>query len=275
LRIRDIMSKAGATKGTDILPILSHALSMNKEKILINLDKEIGEDDVRFVEAIIGERKKGKPLAYITGEKEFFSHSFFVDGRVLIPRPETELLVEEALAILEKREDMRSVMDVGTGSGIIGNTIARLSSRSVLCVDISRDALMVAQKNSLTSGVAERLTFLCSDLTTGIKKGRKFDMIVANLPYVAEYEWDNLMVDVKEYEPAPALLGGPDGLDIYRRFVRLLPDHLSERGCVLVEIGDGQGEKMVNMFESCGLKAMLKKDLAQKERVVTGSWTNL
>ena len=275
MRIRDIMSKAGATKGTDILPILSHALSMKKEKILINLDKEIGGDDVRFVEAMIDERKKGKPLAYITGEKEFFSRSFFVDGRVLIPRPETELLVEEALAILQRREDIRSVADVGTGSGIIGNIIARLSSRSVLCVDISMDALRVAQKNSLTSGVAEKLTFLCSDLMTGIKKGRKFDMIVANLPYVAECEWDNLMVDVKEYEPAPALLGGPDGLDIYRRFVRLLPDHLSERGCVLVEIGDGQGKKMVNMFESRGFRAMLKKDLAQKERVVTGSWTNL
>jgi release factor glutamine methyltransferase len=275
LRIRDIMSKAGATKRTDILPILSFALSMKKEKVLINLDKEIGEDDARFVEAIMGEREKGKPLAYITGEKEFFSRSFFVDGRVLIPRPETELLVEEALAILERREDIRSVMDVGTGSGVIGNTIARLSLRRVLCVDISRDALAVAQKNSLAPEVSERLTFLCSDLMTGIKRGRKFDMIVANLPYVAGDEWDDVMRGVKDYEPELALLGGPDGLDIYRRFVRLLPDHLSEHGCVLVEIGDGQGKEMVNMFESRGLRAVLKKDLAQKERVVIGSWTNL
>ena len=275
MRIRDIMSKAGATKGTDILPILSFALSMKKEKVLINLDKELGEDDARFVETIMGERLKGKPLAYITGEKEFFSRSFFVDGRVLIPRPETELLVEEALAILERRKDIRSVMDVGTGSGVIGNTIARLSSRSVLCVDISRDALAVAQKNSLAPEVSERLAFLCSDLMTGIKEGRKFDMIVANLPYVAEYEWDDVMTGVKDYEPELALLGGPDGLDIYRRFVRLLPDHLSERGCVLVEIGDGQGKEMLNMFESRGFRAVLKKDLAQKERVVIGSWTNL
>jgi release factor glutamine methyltransferase len=275
LRIRDIMSKAGATKGTDILPILSFALSMKKEKVLINLDKEIGEDDARFVETIMGEREKGKPLAYITGEKEFFSRSFFVDGRVLIPRPETELLVEEALAILGRRKDIRSVMDVGTGSGVIGNTIARLSSRRVLCVDISRDALAVAQKNSLAPEVSERLTFLCSDLMTGIKKGRKFDMIVANLPYVSEYEWDDVMTGVKDYEPELALLGGPDGLDIYRRFVRLLPDHLSERGCVLVEIGDGQGKKMLNMLESRGFRAALKRDLAQKERVVIGSWTNL
>lgn len=262
-------------KGADILPILSFALSMKKEKILISLDKELGADEAGYVEAIIRERERGKPFAYITGEKEFFSHPFFVDKRVLIPRPETELLVEEALAILRKREDIRSVMDAGTGSGIIGNTIARLASRNVLCVDISMDALAVAQKNGLASGVPERLDFLCSDLMTGIKGGRKFDMILANLPYVAEHEWEGLAADVREYEPGSALLGGADGLDIYRRFVRLLPDHLNKPGYVLVEIGPGQGKKMVDMFESCGLEAVLKKDLAQRERVVIGSWTNL
>ena len=262
-------------KGTDILPILSFALSMKKEKILVCLDNEIGENEARAVERILRERQEGKPLAYITGEKEFFSQSFFVDRRVLIPRPETELLVEEALAILDKRNDIRTVMDVGTGSGIIGATIARLSSRSVLCVDISMDALTVARRNASASEAPERLAFLCSDLMTGIKKGRKFDMILANLPYVAEREWDDIMRDVKEYEPGVALLGGPDGLEIYRRFVRLLPEYLGEHGCVLVEIGPGQGQKMVNMLESRGLKAVLKKDLAQRERVVIGSWTNL
>ena len=275
MRIRDIMSKAGAMEGSDILPILSHALAMKKEKILISLDEDIGDDAARAVEALVLERRKGKPLAYITGEKEFFSHPFFVDGRVLIPRPETELLVEEAVAILEKRDDIRSIVDVGTGSGIIGNTIARLTSRHVLCVDISMDALVVARKNSLASGVPERLSFLCSDLLSAVKKGRKFDMIVANLPYVAEREWDDVMKDVKEYEPELALLGGPDGLDIYRRFAGFLPEHLSASGCVLVEIGPGQGKKMVDMFESCGLEAVLKRDLAQRERVVIGSWTNL
>jgi len=274
LRIRDIMSKAGAMRGTDILPILSFALSMKKEKILVSLDSEIGDDEARAVEAILRERQEGKPLAYITGEKEFFSRSFFVDPRVLIPRPETELLVEEALAVLEKRDDIRTVMDVGTGSGVIGATIARLSSRNVLCVDISMDALAVARRNAAVSGVPERLTFLCSDLMEGIKKGRKFDMILANLPYVAEGEWDDVMRDVKEYEPGLALRGGADGLEIYRRFIRLLPDHLAERGCVLVEIGPGQGKKMIDMFESRGLRAGLKKDLAQRERVVIGSWTN-
>lgn len=262
-------------KGADVLPILSFALSIKKEKILVSLDNEIGDEAARTITTLVREREAGKPLAYITREKEFFSHSFFVDGRVLIPRPETELLVEEALAILEKRNDLRSVMDMGTGSGVVGNTIARLSLRSVLCVDISPGALDVAQKNGRDSGMAERLTFLCSDLMSGIKKGRKFDMIVANLPYVAEHEWDGLMRDVKEYEPASALLGGPDGLDIYRRFVRLLPDHLSEHGFVLIEIGDGQGKKVAELFESSGLNAALKKDLAGKERMVRGSWTDL
>ncbi len=275
MRIRDIMAKAGEIQGLDSLNILSFALSLRKEEVLMDLDREIGEEEAWNVLRLFEERKAGKPLAYITGEKEFFSHSFAVDRGVLIPRPETELLVEEALTILERRSDLVTVVDMGTGSGAIGATIARLSSRKVMCVDVSMEALRTARRNGLNSGVPERLTFVCSDLFEAIGPGRRFDMILANLPYVAEDEWDEVMIDVKGYEPALALLGGLDGLDVYRRFVSCLPDRLNRNGFALMEIGaPGQAGKMVDLLKSCGLSATIKKDLAHKERVITGSWTN-
>jgi release factor glutamine methyltransferase len=276
LRIRDIMAKGSELKALDALSIVSFALSMRKEEALTRLDAEIEDGAARRIERFFEERKAGKPLAYITGEKEFFSHPFLVDSRVLIPRPETELLVEEALAILAKRPDIRTVMDMGAGSGVIGNMVARISARNAVCVDISPDALAVAKKNGEDPAVSERLTFLCSDLFGGVTRRAKFDMILANLPYVAEDEWDEVMIDVKGYEPSLALLGGDDGLHIYRRFVSGLPEHLSRGGYALCEIGSrDQAEKMKDLMKSYGLEAAVKKDLADKERVIIGTWINL
>ncbi len=269
MRIRDVMAKRGGLGGQDTLNIVSFALSMRKEETLTRLDMELGEDARQRVERLLDAREAGKPLAYITGEKEFFSRPFHVDGRVLIPRPETELLVELALDILKKEPWIRTVLDMGTGSGIIGNTIARISSRNVLCVDISQEALQVARENGRDAEVSERLTFLCSDLFSGIRENARFDMILANLPYVAENEWDEVMTDVRDFEPALALKGGPDGLDIYRKFVGELGGYLSGGGYVLAEIGaTGQAEKMVDLLKSCGLSGIVKTDLAGRERMI-------
>jgi release factor glutamine methyltransferase len=275
LRIKDLMAKAGDIQGLDVINIISFALSMRKEGVLAGLDAELDEEKSARIDRLLNERRRGKPLAYITGEKEFFSHPFLVDERVLIPRPETELLVEEALSILEKSPPIRSIVDMGTGSGIIGATIARLSSRDVLCTDVSVGALNVAKENARRAGVEDRLTFLCSDLFDGVRKEEKFDMILANLPYVREDEWAGVMVDVKDFEPTRALLGGPDGLDIYRRLIQALPERLGPEGYVLLEIGaPGQAEKVGELFKSCGIAAKMKKDLAHRERVVIGSWIN-
>ncbi|MBA4416819.1 MAG: peptide chain release factor N(5)-glutamine methyltransferase [Syntrophus sp. (in: bacteria)] len=276
MRIKDIAAQSGKVEGLDIINIFSFVLSMKKEEILMNPEREIEAEKARSIERLLEERRCGKPLAYILGEKEFFSHPFLVDQRVLIPRPDTELLVEEALAILDKNPLMGAIMDMGTGSGIIGGTIARIAEKHVLCVDISRDALSVAEKNSRTAGVSGRLSFLCSDLFAGIKRETKYDMIAANLPYVAQGEWDSLMKDVREYEPRLALLGGGDGLDIYRRFTADLPDYLKDDGYVLCEIGgEEQAIKMAHLFESRGLRTAIKRDLSHRERVIIGSWTSL
>ena len=275
MRIRDIIAKAGKHGQPDALGIVAFALSRRKEEVLAGLDAQVEDGPAAVIEGLLKERAAGKPLAYITGEKEFFSQPFFVDGSVLIPRPETELLVEEALAILERRPDMEQVLDMGAGSGAVGATIARLSSRRVVCADISLDALLTARKNGARMGVADRLAFVCSDLTGALRRGMKFDMIVANLPYVAENEWADVMREVKDYEPALALLGGPDGLDVYRRLVRDLPGRLGAEGRVLFEIGPyGQAGRMAELFGSIGLASEVKKDLAGRERVIIGSWIN-
>ncbi len=276
MRIGDITGHTTRIGGLDAINILSFVLSMKKEEVLTHGDMEIGEETFERIENLFRERAKGKPLAYITGAKEFYSQTFFVDRRVLIPRPETELIVEEALAILRRMTNQASILDVGTGAGIIGNIIAHATGKDVVCTDISRDALCVAEKNGRNAGISGRLKFVCSDLFTGIKPGKKFGLIAANLPYVADGEWDSLMIDVKEYEPRPALIGGEDGLDIYRRFTADLLAYLSEDGYVLCEIGGTQqAEEMVRMFRSIGLTSMVKRDLAQKERVIIGSWTSL
>lgn len=261
--------------GLEKVAIISRVLSLRSEAVLAHPDREMGESAARRIKDLFAQRETGKPLAYITGEKEFFSHPFAVDGNVLIPRPDTEVLVEEALSILGGRPLMRSVVDMGTGSGIIGNTVARKSGRSVLCVDVSTPALSVAQKNGRDPAVSGRLTFLCSDLFYAVKKGARFDMVLANLPYVPEGEWEDLMKDVKEFEPALALLGGADGLDVYRSFVRALPDHMEEGGYVLCEIGSArQADMLGELLASVGCMVTKKKDLAGKERVVIGKWIN-
>jgi len=275
LRIKDIIAKAGKHEQPDALNIVAFALSRRKEEVIAGLDAQIEDELAIAIEGLLGERARGKPLAYITGEKEFFSQPFFVDGSVLIPRPETELLVEEALAILERRTDMEYILDMGTGSGAVGATIARLSSKRVICADISMDALRVAKKNGARLCAPGQLAFVCSDLMGAVRGGRKFDMIVANLPYVTDNEWADVMREVKDYEPALALLGGRDGLDIYRRLAASLPTHLHAEGCVLLEIGPyGQAGRMAELLRTIGLASKVKKDLAGRERVIIGSWTN-
>ncbi len=206
---------------TEVLSIISYVYATTKEEILASMTKEIEDTRFRDIERYINERKDGKPLAYITEKKEFYSQEFFVDKNVLVPRPETEILVEEALRILwTNKRHMENILDMGTGSGAIGLTIAQRAEKHVFCVDISKEALVVARKNARTLGVLERASFLCSNLFGGVKEGIKFDMILANLPYVGSEEWDALMPDVKNFEPRRALYGGKDGIEIYQAFLQ-------------------------------------------------------
>ncbi|OPY75517.1 MAG: Release factor glutamine methyltransferase [Syntrophorhabdus sp. PtaU1.Bin050] len=275
MRILEIMTGQEGVGRLDVVSVLAFALAVRQEEVLMNLDRSLDEETTHQVLALLKERSQGKPLAYITRRKEFFSESFFVDERVLIPRPDTETLVEAATDILNSKPNMEYVLDMGTGSGAIGLIIAKKTGKRVVCVDISPEALAVAEKNSRDLGVRDKVDFLCSDLFGGTRREKKFDMVVANLPYVAQTEWDSLMRDVRAYEPRMALDGGADGAEVYRRFVQELPHHLKTGGCVLCEIGGaGRAEQVREMLHAVGFSIVTKRDLSGNARVLLGSWTS-
>lgn len=259
-----------------MINIVSHALALSKEKVLVDLDREVDEKRAIYIRSLVNDRARGKPLAYITNQKEFFSEPFFVDEHVLVPRPETEALVEEALEIIGGRPGTPRVIDMGTGSGAIGIMLSKRARCSVVLVDVSPAALGVAKKNAGMLGVRNGAGFVCSDLFGGIKEGGRFDMVLANLPYVSRAEWDALPVDVKAFEPRGALHGGEDGMEVYRRLVPMLPRYLKEHGHVLCEIGsEAQSRAMQYMMEPLGFEVTVKRDLSGKERVIIGTWKNL
>ena len=273
MRIKDVFNKnRNIVVPLDLINILSYALSLSKEKLFVNFDRELNKKESLIIDRLIGERNKGKPLAYIIKHKEFFSEKFHVDQNVLVPRPETEILVEEALKLIKNNSRTLRIMDMGTGSGVIGIIIAKKTLCEMFCIDISFSATKVAKKNATQFNIENNIKFICSDLFTSLKKERIFDLILANLPYVSQSEWDIVSEDVKTYEPGTALYGGEDGLEIYSRFVSELPYYLKKEGHVLCEIGSNfQARKMKDMLECIGLKVAIKSDLSGRERVIKGS----
>ena len=275
MRVKDILSKDNRVPQLDLMGLVSHSLGLSKEALFVGLDREIEEWEARQIDELVEERRTGRPLAYITRMKEFYSEEFFVDGHVLVPRPETEQLVDEALRIIENRAKPVSVLDMGTGSGAIGIIVAKKASCEVLCVDISPGALRVARQNARLLCPDANISFACSKLFDSIKADKRFDLVLANLPYIPTEEIDALAVDVKDFEPRVALDGGPDGLDVYREFLAALPEYLEEGGHLLCEIdGYFQSKRMEEMVQSIGLRAETKRGFSGRERVITGSWIN-
>ncbi len=276
MRIKDFLRENRDIAPLDAIAMVAYVLGTGKEQIFRMPEHLLDEEATLRLKGLAEERRQGRPLAYITGIREFYSEPFSVDERVLIPRPETELVVDEALRILEKKTGISYIMDMGTGSGAIGITLARRLKTRVFGVDISPPALSVALENSRRLHVEERISFFCSDLFSAVRGDVIFDLVVANLPYVPTEEWEQLMVDVKEYEPKLALDGGVDGLEVYRRFIPTVRRHLKDGGRVLCEIdGAVQAARVKQMLQSEGFAASVEKDLTGRERMVEGLWTNL
>lgn len=273
--IRELFLDEKAMSRTDLVAIVSHVLSLSKEQVLMEPERSLDPKDSERIRRLIGQRKEGKPLAYLTGQREFFSESFHVNEHVLIPRPETELLVEEALALLERLNRPARILDMGAGSGIIGTLLAKGGAKEVLCVDVSFDALLVARQNAVALEVEGTTSFLACDLFSSIRKEPVFDFICANLPYVGRVEWGTLPVDVRSYEPEGALLGGDTGVELYTRFVSEAVGYLRPGGAILCEIGNAaQAEAVGRLLQEAGLEIVVKKDLSGRERVVRGVWTS-
>jgi release factor glutamine methyltransferase len=248
--------------------LLAHALGCTKIDLYVRHEEEPPEDRRTAFREMIRKRAEGMPVAYLVGHREFYSLSFDVTPAVLIPRPETETLVLEALRLL-KPLDAPRVLDLGTGSGCIAVSLAKQHKAArVTAVDISPAALAVAAGNAAKHGVADRIGFLEGDLFAPVA-GQTFDVIVSNPPYIAHAEFPTLDPGVRDYEPRPALDGGPDGLDVYRRLAAAAAGFLAPGGTILVEVGATQAPAVRELLAAKLEPGPTFKDAAGRPRVVT------
>lgn len=224
------------------------AFVLRKEPVFLiaHPEYQLIADESSVFDTIIRRRAAREPFHYITGQKEFFGLAFKVSPAVLIPRPETEILVEEAIKLLRPVQNAE-FYEIGVGSGCISISIlSGVPDGSAVAVDISEAALDVAAQNAERHNVTERVELITADLFAGLN--RKFDAIVTNPPYIPDNELEVLQAEVKTYEPHSALFGGSDGLDIIRRIVNEAPYFLHPNGFIMIEIGFGQAEKVRRMF---------------------------
>ncbi len=240
----DHLCQAGIANATlEAMWIIEEALGVSRLQFHTQVNDVIDHDTYQKVHSLIERRASREPLQYVLGSQEFFGLDMLVRPGVLIPRPESELLVQEVIAKLETYPQP-VIIDVGTGSGCLAISVAlALKSAMVIASDRSLDALHIAKINGLKHGVGSRILWLAGDLITPLLSSRlagKVTAIIANLPYISHSEWDRLSPDVKDFEPRLALDGGPDGLDIYRRLLKEAPDVLASDGIMYLEIGLGQ-----------------------------------
>jgi release factor glutamine methyltransferase len=232
-------------------------------------------------EALVARRAAREPLAYILGEREFYGRVFGVGAAVLVPRPETELLIDEALHCLRRIErepdhagvtvpEPARVLDIGTGSGCVAITLAlEAPSIHLAATDTSADALQIARSNAVRLGAADRIEFQVADLAGGLDAA--FDMIVSNPPYVPEPDRPSLPPEVRDHEPSGALFAGPDGLDVIRRLVPAAAAALRPGGWLAIEVGYGQAAPVVRLFADAGFTDIRPvPDLQSIDRVVRG-----
>jgi len=249
--------------------LLGVAMGLGRAALVADGGAEVPASAARAFGEMVRRRLRREPVAYILGRKGFRHLDLTVDRRVLIPRPETELLVELAL---ERRPER--VLDVGTGSGAIALAVAdELPECAVTATDTSPGALEVARANAERLGLVDRIEFVEGTMPEG-----EFDLVLANLPYVAERDWPALQPEVTQWEPREALMAGPDGLDAYRALIpgcgRAFPSHRGESSAALaVEVGEGQAEVVAGLMRKSGFGEIeIRRDLAGIERVVAGQW---
>ncbi|MDD5134399.1 MAG: peptide chain release factor N(5)-glutamine methyltransferase [Phycisphaerae bacterium] len=257
--------------------LLSFVLGTQRIELYMHFDKVIEKPKLDKLHSLVKRCIAAEPVQYLVGSCEFYSMSFKVCPDCLIPRPETELLVERAIEFLRTRTDLGSqnVCDLCTGSGCIAAAIAKnYPNCKVIATDISEKALAVAAENIAKYKLADRVKILEGDLfepIIGQLDVRRFDLIVSNPPYVSRAEYENLDAKVKNYEPALALDGGADGLDIYRKIIARAAEHLKPAGAMILEIGYSQGEAVKKMLEDAeGFgRVTIEKDFNNNDRIVT------
>lgn len=245
--------------------LLAHVLEKDRVYLYANYHAPVNRNERDRYRELIKRRAGLEPLAYLTGTREFMSLEFQVTPAVLIPRPETELLVEKVLELVKPREEI-SICDVGTGSGAIAVSLAHYLPGAVVCaVDISDAALQIARQNAQRYGVA--VEFIQGDLLSRFHQSESFDIICANLPYISDEEYAELEPGVREYEPQQALLGVGDGLELYRRLVPQAWPLLKPGGFMLWEIGWQQGQEAAGLLPVTA-RVQLFQDWSGKDRLI-------
>jgi len=256
----------------DLQTLLAHLLGQPRAWVLAHPEAALTDEQKRALEAALGRLRRGVPLPYVLERWEFFGLEFIVTTDVLIPRPETELLVETALSWMRQPGSaIRNCIDIGTGSGCIPVSLAvNAPCLGLTATDISPAAIAVAHANAEKHGVADRIEFHSSDLfETAALEGRRFDLLAANLPYIPS--WTLRQLEVYDHEPTLALDGGPDGLALIRRLLQTAPPHIAAGGVLLLEIEASLGNSALALARSAFPQAetRLLQDLAGHDRLLT------
>jgi release factor glutamine methyltransferase len=266
---RTRLAAAGiGTAALDARLLLQAALGASHEEIVADPSRVASHTEQQRFLAMVARRSRLEPVSRILGEREFFGRSFLLSPSTLDPRPETELLVEEGLAQLPRDVPAR-ILDLGTGSGaIVISLLAEREGWTGVATDLAAGALETTRRNAERHQVGERIELVQGSWFQGVRG--VFDLIVSNPPYIAHGDIATLDVAVRDHDPHLALDGGPDGLESYRRIAEQAGRHLSRRGAIAVEIGQGQETEIVNIFLDRGLAPLAaRKDLAGIVRVVT------
>jgi release factor glutamine methyltransferase len=254
--------------------LLAHALRIDRMHIIIEPARPLDEGELARYRDLIRRRRAGEPVAYIRGEKEFYGRVFHIDKRVLVPRPDTEILVETALRRTTSSSMGGRYLDLCTGSGCVAVSLAReRPTCKVFAVDLSAEALAVAEDNAIRLGAIFPMVFLHGDLYEPLApfSGLRFELVTANPPYITESDFATLPSDVRGFEPRLALTGGPDGLAVLRRVVSGARARLRPGGVLAVEVGSGQSEAVKSLFaEAAFAEIAVDKDYGGHERVVSG-----
>ena len=251
--------------------LLAHALDVERLNLYISPDQPLTVDERTRYRTVVKQRRDGTPLQHLIGEVQFFGLRFRVGRDALIPRPETEELLDHILKLVPRDRDI-ACLDLGTGTGVIAVCLARYFPRAaVTAVDVSESTLDLARRNAALNGVEDRIIFIEGDWLERVSGG--YDLIASNPPYVDEEELERLPAEVRGHEPREALDGGPGGLREISRLIEGLPEHMNSDGLLFLEIGHGQDVAVSEMLENSGfVDVRTESDLAGKERYALARW---
>lgn len=254
--------------------LLAHSLRCDRITLLLERDRPLMPQELSNYRALVARRRNHEPTAYLLGQREFFGYVFQSDPRALIPRPDTETLVETAIKLTEAANLHGTALDLCTGSGIVAIAFAKhRPTWRVDGVDISKEALCLARQNAVRLGGLWGIRFLSGDLFEALPKDACYDIITANPPYIPTEEWSNLEAHIREHEPRLALDGGSDGLDVIRRIIAHAPAFLREEGALALEIAFNQANEVSALFDAGHWQSpTVVQDLGGRDRVV---WARL